>query len=98
VLEPGEKTGAELLQQILKERQDRENKENGKKAKKLTLSTIEEEPWELPEGWCWCRVADLCELSDAKKGKVGPNKGKTFSAEHRQRLSEAHRKKEVLNV
>jgi len=67
VLEPGEKTGAELLQQILKERQDRENKENGKKAKKLTLSTIEEEPWELPEGWCWCRVADLCELSDAKK-------------------------------
>lgn len=67
VLEPGEKTGTELLQQILKERQDRENKEKGKKAKKLTLSTIEEEPWELPEGWCWCRVADLCELSDANK-------------------------------
>ena len=67
VLKPGEKTGAELLQQILKERQDRENKEKGKKAKKLTLSTIEEEPWDLPEGWCWCRVADLCELSDAKK-------------------------------
>lgn len=27
-----------------------------------------------------------------RKGKVGPNKGKTFSIEHRQHLSEAHRK------
>ena len=59
VLEPGEKTGAELLQQILKERQERENKEKGKKAKKLTLSTIEEEPWELPEGWCWAKLGDI---------------------------------------
>ena len=55
----GEATGAELLQQILKERQDRENKEKGKKAKKLTLSTIEEEPWELPKGWCWARLGDV---------------------------------------
>lgn len=55
----GEATGAELLQQILKERQEKENKEKGKKAKKLTLSTIEEEPWELPEGWCWCRGKDI---------------------------------------
>lgn len=55
----GEATGAELLQQILNERQEKENKEKGKKAKKLTLSTIEEEPWELPEGWCWCRGKDI---------------------------------------
>lgn len=62
VLEPGEKTGAELLRQILKERQDREDKEKGKKAKKLTLSTIEEKPWELPEGWCWCKLGDTISL------------------------------------
>lgn len=55
----GEATSAELLQQILKERQEKENKEKGKKAKKLTLSTIDEEPWELPEGWCWCRGKDI---------------------------------------
>ena len=55
----GEATGAELLLQILKERQEKENKEKGKKAKKLTLSTIEEEPWDLPEGWCWCKVGDI---------------------------------------
>ena len=66
VLEPGEKTGAELLQQILKERQDREDKENSKKAKKLTLSTIEEEPWELPEGWCWCKLGDVISLQSGR--------------------------------
>ena len=67
VLQPGEKTGEELLKDILAKRQKKENEEKGKKAKKLTLSTIEEEPWELPEGWCWCRVSDLCDLSDAIK-------------------------------
>ena len=67
MLQPGEKTGGDLLKDILAERQKKENEEKGKKAKKLTLSTIEEEPWELPEGWCWCRISDLCELSDATK-------------------------------
>ena len=63
----GEATGAELLQQILKERQDRENKEKGKKAKKLTLSTIEEEPWELPKGWCWCALGDIVLNRDSER-------------------------------
>jgi type I restriction enzyme S subunit len=55
----GEATASELLQQILKERQERADKEKGKKAKQLTLSTIEEEPWELPESWCWARLGDI---------------------------------------
>lgn len=75
VLEPGEKTGAELLQQILKERQDRENKERGKKAKKLTLSTIEEAPWELPEGWCWCHIHDIAHTELGKMKDSEKNKG-----------------------
>ena len=62
----GETTAPGLLQQILKERQDRENKEKGKKAKKLSLSTIEEEPWELPEGWCWCKLGDVFEMQAGK--------------------------------
>lgn len=68
----GEATGAELLQQILKERQEKENKEKGKKAKKLTLSTIEEEPWELPEGWCWCKLGDIISLLSGRD--LEPNK------------------------
>ena len=56
VLQSGEKTGADLLQAILSERQKKENEEKGKRAKKLSLSLIEEEPWTLPDGWCWCRI------------------------------------------
>ena len=67
----GEATAQELLQQILKERQEKENKEKGKKAKKLTLSTIEEEPWELPEGWCWCLIKDICEVKGGKRIPAG---------------------------
>lgn len=80
VLQPGEKTGAELLQDILAERQKKENDEKGKKAKKLSLSIIEEEPWELPEGWCWTQIGDIFEHSAGKSlnsskqsiGKVYP--------------------------
>ena len=62
VLQPGEKTGAELLQDILAERQKKENEEKGKNAKKLTLSIIEEEPYELPDGWCWCKLGDIADI------------------------------------
>ena len=58
----GEATAPELLQQILKERQDRESKAKGIKAKKLTLSIVEEEPWELPEGWCWCLLPEVASI------------------------------------
>lgn len=67
VLQPGEKTGEELLKDILAERQKKEYEEKGKKAKKLTLSTIEEEPWELPEGWCWCKLSDLFNIVSARR-------------------------------
>lgn len=73
VLEPGEKTGAELLQDILTAHQQKENTEKGKKAKKLNLSTIEEEPWDLPEGWCWARLGDLVDYSTGLwEGKKPP--------------------------
>ena len=40
VLQPGEKTGEELLKSILAERQKKENEEKGKKAKKLTHTNL----------------------------------------------------------
>lgn len=75
VLQPGEKTGDDLLKDILAERQKKENKEKGKKAKKLTLSTIEEEPWELPEGWCWCHIQDIAHTELGKMKDSEKNKG-----------------------
>ena len=79
----GEATASELLQQILNERQEKESKEKGKnakKAKKLALSTIEEEPWELPDGWCWTKIGVVFDHSAGKSlnsskqsiGKVYP--------------------------
>ena len=76
VLQPGEKTGAELLQGIRAERQKKENEEKGKKAKKLTLSIVEEEPWELPEGWCWCKLKDIIDFTSSgtlKNGAIASN-------------------------
>ena len=67
----GEATAPELLQQILIERENRENKEKGKKAKKLTLSTIEDEPWDLPEGWCWCKLKDIIDFTSSGTTKNG---------------------------
>ena len=58
----GEARAPELLKQILKERQEKEKREKGEKAKKLTLSTIDEEPWELPDGWCWCRIGEIADI------------------------------------
>lgn len=78
ILQPGEKTGAELLQDILAERQKKENEEKGKKAKKLTLSSIEEEPWELPEGWCWCKLPEMCEIQFGTRVVKKDDEGSTY--------------------
>ena len=67
VLQPGEKSARELLEDILSMRQKVENEAKGKKAKKIILSEIEEEPWEVPEGWCWCKLGDL---ADRQVGKT----------------------------
>ncbi len=75
-LQPGELTASELLNDILAARQKTENETKGKKAKKLTLSKIEEEPWELPEGWCWCRLGDIGAFINGDRGKNYPSKDK----------------------
>ena len=67
----GEATAQDLLQQILIERQDRENNAKGKKAKKLSLSIIEDEPWDLPEGWCWCKLKDIIDFTSSGTTKNG---------------------------
>lgn len=72
-LQPGELTARELLNDILAARQKAENEAKGKRAKKLTLSKIDEEPWELPEGWCWCRLGDLCETVGSKDNQIKSN-------------------------
>ncbi|MBQ0165046.1 MAG: restriction endonuclease subunit S [Bacteroidales bacterium] len=80
-LQPGELTASELLNDILAARQNNENETKGKKAKKLTLSKIEEEPWELPEGWCWCTLGDL---ADRQVGKTPERHNAAYWADGKQ--------------
>ena len=78
VLQPGEKSGELLRKDILAERQKKENEEKGKKAKKLTLSTIEEEPWELPKGWYWCKLPEMCEVQFGTRVVKKLDEGSTY--------------------
>lgn len=58
--EPGEKTGAELLADIRAEKERRVRAAGKKPEKPLPPVTPEEMPFELPEGWVWCRLGEIC--------------------------------------
>ena len=64
-------TGKQLLDRIIEERNkkllaewEEKLKENPKTKKptQIVASEIDEEeiPFEIPEGWCWCRLGDIC--------------------------------------
>lgn len=56
---PGEKTGGDLLADIRAEK-DRRAREAGKKLEApLPPVTSEEMPFEVPEGWVWCRLGEI---------------------------------------
>ena len=64
--EPGDGTAAELLQQIAAEKAKLIKEGKIKKEKPLPEITEEEKPFDLPEGWEWCRLGDLCEIQTGK--------------------------------
>ena len=73
-----EETGKQLLDRIIEERnakllaQWEEAKKKNPKAKKpapIVASEIAEDeiPFEIPESWCWCRLGEICKLTDGEK-------------------------------
>ena len=64
--EPGDGTAAELLQQIAADKAKLIKEGKIKKEKPLPEITEEEKPFDLPEGWEWCRLGDLCEIQTGK--------------------------------
>ena len=58
---PAEGTGEELYQQIQKEKQALIKSGKIKKEKPLPPIAEDEIPFEIPEGWRWCRWGDLSE-------------------------------------
>ena len=57
---PEEGTGEELYQQIQSEKQALIKSGKIKKEKPLPEITEDEIPFEIPEGWKWVRISDLC--------------------------------------
>ena len=58
--EPGDGTASKLLQQIAAEKAKLIKEKKIKKEKPLPEITEEEKPFDLPDGWEWCRLADVC--------------------------------------
>lgn len=57
-----EGTGAELFQQIQVEKQAQIKAGKIKKEKPLPEITEDEKTFDLPDGWCWARLATICSL------------------------------------
>ncbi len=73
-----EESGKQLLDKIIEERnakllaQWEEAKKKKPKAKKpapIVASEITEDeiPFEIPKSWCWCRLGEICKLTDGEK-------------------------------
>lgn len=62
-LPPGEKTGAELLADIRAEKERRAREQGKKPDKPLPPVTEAEMPFELPEGWVWCRLGEVAYIA-----------------------------------
>lgn len=75
---PEEGTGEELYQQIQAEKQALIKAGKIKKEKPLPEITEDEIPFEIPEGWKWCRLLDLCSLI----GDIDHNMPKSVDKNH----------------
>ncbi|WP_180379582.1 restriction endonuclease subunit S [Campylobacter devanensis] len=73
-----EESGKQLLDRIIEERNAKlladweEAKKKNPKAKKpapIVASEITEDeiPFEIPKSWCWCRLGEICKLTDGEK-------------------------------
>ncbi|WP_180381557.1 restriction endonuclease subunit S [Campylobacter devanensis] len=73
-----EESGKQLLDRIIEERNAKlladweEAKKKNPKAKKpapIAASEITEDeiPFEIPKSWCWCRLGEICKLTDGEK-------------------------------
>ena len=75
---PEEGTGEELYRQIQAEKKRLIQEGKIKKEKPLPEIAEDEVPFEIPEGWKWCRLLDLCSLI----GDIDHNMPKSVDKNH----------------
>lgn len=64
--DPNDEPAAKLLERIAEEKAQLIKEKKIKKQKALPPITEDEKPFELPNGWEWCRLPDLGELARGK--------------------------------
>ncbi|EGR0377793.1 restriction endonuclease subunit S [Vibrio cholerae] len=59
--DPNDEPAAKLLERIAEEKAQLVKEKKIKKQKALPLIAEDEKPFELPNGWEWCRLDDICQ-------------------------------------
>lgn len=62
--DPNDEPASVLLEKIKAEKERLIAEKKIKKQKPLPPISEEEKPFELPQGWEWCRLGDVCNISD----------------------------------
>ncbi|MEM8437965.1 restriction endonuclease subunit S, partial [Morganella morganii] len=65
--DPDDEPASELLKRIEQEKAELVKEGKIKKQKPLPPVSDEEKPFELPEGWVWCRLAELVAIKGGKR-------------------------------
>ncbi|ETO42366.1 restriction endonuclease subunit S [Morganella sp. EGD-HP17] len=69
--DPDDEPASELLKRIEQEKAELVKEGKIKKQKPLPPVSDEEKPFELPEGWVWCRLAELVAIKGGKRVSNG---------------------------
>ena len=76
--DPNDEPASELLKRIAKERARLEAEGTDRKSK-ATPAVVDEWPFDLPEGWKWCRLPDVASY---RMGKTPPTKDSAYWADN----------------
>ena len=68
---PQDEPASELLKRIAAEKERLVKEGKIKKSKKKDNEDIDEVPFEVPQGWVWCRLEDICTIKGGKRIPVG---------------------------
>ncbi|MBY0473548.1 MAG: restriction endonuclease subunit S [Nitrosomonas sp.] len=72
--DPNDEPASELFKRIQAEKARLISEGKIKKDKPLPPISDEEKPFELPQGWVWGKLGDLCRLENGDRSKNYPNK------------------------
>ncbi|EOB3920962.1 TPA: restriction endonuclease subunit S [Vibrio vulnificus] len=72
--DPSDEPASELLKRVAEEKAQLVKEKKIKKQKALPPISEDEKPFELPNGWEWCKFGELSQFINGDRGKNYPNK------------------------